>query len=98
MEELDRPSLNELALPGELGLLALHRLPNFLGDFARRAMRRDEALFRHRSETLAQIGHATLDLTAGLFFLPRPGAGPRPLLFSAARRLPRPPLALLRPP
>src|SRR5436309_1517628 len=80
IQELDRPSLEEFALPRQLGFLALHRLPDFLGDFARGAMGRDEALFRHRSETLAQVGHAALDLAARFVIFRGPGGGLCPLL------------------
>src|SRR2546425_5875275 len=73
VQELDRPTLEELPLPCELPFLAFHRLPNFIRDLAGGAMRGDEPLFRHRRETLTQVGHPPLDFAAGLLsFLPPP--------------------------
>src|SRR5207245_9729749 len=43
-------------------------------------MGRAEALFRHRSETLAQVGHAALDLAARFVIFRGPGGGLCPLL------------------
>src|SRR2546425_1334287 len=86
IEELDCPPLKELAFPGQLGFLAFHRLPDFLGDFARGAMRGDEAFLRHRSETLAQIGYAALDFAAGLVFFPGPGRSVDPFFLEESER------------
>src|SRR5207245_4938940 len=81
VQEFDRPTLQELALPRELGLLAFHRLPNFVRDLAGGAMRGHEPLFRHRRETLAEVGHPALDFAACLLFFRRPNRGLCPFLF-----------------
>src|SRR5713226_10715845 len=47
----------------------------------------DEAHFRHRSETLAQIGHAALDLAAGLVFFRDTGRGLGPFLLENRDRV-----------
>src|SRR5207245_11205386 len=92
--ELARPTLEELPLPCELPFLAFHRLPNFIRDLAGGAMRGDEPLFRHRRETLTQVGHPALDFAAGLLFFRRPNRRFRPFLFDKGNRVLRVPLQL----